>query len=161
MNIDEFVSRYMFVKDKEFFIKEHIVTQYVPYMKKVNDCEHIVKATTSKDGIFKQNTPMRYMLFNVNLIDKYTDLDANEIFESYEALDKENLIEILISAIPKRELDSYQKLLSMCTEDYMINNRDLVSYIETKVEELQLTGDAILNAFNNFIPSDIGELEEG
>lgn len=154
MNIDTFINGYNSAKDKDAYIKKILKTDYIPYTEKINDCNRIIKTSTESDGIFKLNTPAQFMLFTVNLISKYTKLeyDPDNIVEFFEALDKDDLINTIYSIIPEREVASYQTILNMCADDYFETNRSLVSYIETKVAALQMTGDTLLEALYELIP---------
>ena len=162
MNVNTFLKEYNSANDKEKFLKTILSTNYIPYTEKVTDCINIIKTTTEVDGIFKQNTPAQFMVFTTNLICKYTELEYEDnIVEFFEALDRENLINAIYSILPEREVTSYQTILSMCQDDYYNNNRELVSYIETKVAALQMTGDTLIEALNSFLSQNGETNEEG
>lgn len=160
MKIDEFIRKYNSAKDKDKYLKESIKKTYIPYHEKVADCERVVKATTEIDGIFKINTPAQFMIFTVNIISKYAEIEYEDVLDTFEKLDELNLINALISHIPEREFASYNTILNMVQDDYMENNRSLVSFIETKVKALGLSMDAILDAIQKYVPQNETEVAE-
>ena len=161
MKIDEFIKKYNSAKDKDKFLSDCITSQYVPYHEKIADCSGIIKASTEIDGTFKINTPAQYMMFMIQIITRYTDLDREEkILEMFEKLDELNLINAIVSKIPEREFTSYNTILNMVQDDYMENNRTLLSFIETKVSALGLSLDAILDAIQKYVPQDAPEVAD-
>ena len=166
MKIDDFIRKYNSAKDKEKYLKESIKKTYIPYHEKVADCERVVRATTiykeneSDIEIFRLNTPAQFMIFTMNIISKYTEIEYDETLDAYEKLDQLNIINTLISYIPERERAAYNTLLNMVQDDYMENNRSLVSFIETKVKALGLSVDAILDAMSKYIPQNETEVVE-
>lgn len=152
MKIDTFIKEYNESTNKDSYLKQIITTSYIKYSDKIDDCNKIVKVTLEREGIFKINTPARYMLFMVNLITRYTMLeyDNDDIVGFFETLDKNNLINKLLEYIPEREYKSYSTILEMCQDDYMENNRSLVGYIDAKVNALNLTSNAILDVLEQF-----------
>lgn len=144
MTAKEYVAKFNKATDKELFFKKSITTNYVPYREKISDCNKIVKATTELDGQFKINSPAQFMLLAMTIISRYTNIEIGEnIIDDFEELDKENLINMLMTFIPEREMNSYNTLLSMCNDDYIENVRSLTSFFETKFESLKLTGDIL------------------
>lgn len=160
MKIDEFIRKYNSAKDKEKYLSGCIKKSYIPYHEKVSDCQRIINATMESDGIFKINTPAQFMIFTVNIISKYTDIEYTDVLETFEKLDELNLINAIVSRIPEREYTTYNTLLNMVQDDYMENNRNIISFIETKVKALGLSMDAILDAMQKYIPQETPEVTE-
>ena len=160
MKIDEFIRKYNSAKDKDKYLKESIKKTYIPYHEKVADCQRIINATMESDGLFKINTPAQFMIFTVNIISKYTNIEYDDVLTTFEKLDELNLINAIISNIPEREYTTYNTLLSMTQDDYMENNRNLISFIETKVKALGLSMDAMLDAIQKYIPQDTPEVAD-
>ena len=160
MKIDEFIRKYNSAKDKEKYLSGCIKKNYVPYHEKVSDCQRIINATMESDGIFKINTPAQFMIFTVNIISKYTEIEYTDVLETFEKLDELNLINAIVSRIPEREYATYNTLLNMVQDDYMENNRNIISFIETKVKALGLSMDAILDAMQKYIPQETSEVIE-
>lgn len=160
MKIDEFIRKYNSAKDKEKFLAGCIKKTYIPYHEKVADCQRIINATMESDGVFRVNTPAQFMIFTVNVISKYADIEYDDVLTTFEKLDELNLINGIISHIPEREYSTYNTLLSMTQDDYMENNRNFISFIETKVKALGLSMDAILEVIQKYVPQDVPEMLE-
>lgn len=144
MNIKEFVGYYKMSKDKKAECEKHIKeSKYVPYLTKIAECDNIVKVTmeNQSSGSYVQNTPGRYLYFNMKLVSIYTDIEMPmenglQLTENYDLLNECGALDILIDCIPKHEFKEFSTLLSMCVDDYMANNRDFTSYIDKKWESL-------------------------
>lgn len=156
MTTEQFINNYNTATDKNKFLSDCITKQYIPYHEKVSDCTGIVKATTEKDGCFVINTPAQFMLFSTLFISKYTDieLDNDNILDTFERLDELDLINKIISNIPDKEYNSYNTILNMVLNDYMENNRNIISYIDTKIKAIGLSADMILDAIQKYTPQD-------
>lgn len=147
MKVNEFIKKYNSAKDKDTFLNNCIVKQYIPYHEKIVDCDNILRATIETDGLFKINTPAQFMIFTIQIITRYTEIEHEDnIVELFEKLDELDLINAIISHIPEREFNSYNTILDMVRNDYMDNNRTMVSFFETKLGALGLSVDAILDA---------------
>lgn len=161
MKVDEFIRKYNSAKDKDKFLTDCIKTQYVPYRIKIADCDGIIKASTGINGVFKINTPAQFMMFTIQVITRYTEIKKDDdILGLFEKLDELNLINAITSKIPEREFASYNTILNMIQDDYMENNRTLLSFIETKVGALGLSLDAILDAIQKYVPQDTPEVAD-
>ena len=161
MKIDEFIRKYNSAKDKNKFLSDSIITQYVPYHEKIADCDGIIKACMERDGLYKVNTPAQYMMFIIQIITRYTEIDKDDkLLELFEKLDELDLISALMSKIPEREISSYNTLLDMIRDDYIDNNRTIMSFIETKVKALGLSVDAILDTLQKYVPQNESEVAE-
>lgn len=151
MNVDFFIKQIAMNKDKETYVASRLVKQYIPYEEKQAACENIVRTTSivkSENGEFyRRNTPACDLLFNLTLIDKYFDIeiDFGNVLKEYNALEEKDYITLLLRAIPEREYIVWQKMFSMVANDYMENERSLVSYLETKLGALDKTADSIAN----------------
>lgn len=161
MKVDEFIRKYNAAKDKDRFLTDSIKVQYIPYSQKIADCSGVVKASVEMDGIFKINTPAQFMMFTVQVITRYTEIEKDEdVLGLFEKLDELNLINAIISHIPEREFASYNTILNMVQDDYMENNRNIISFIETKVKALGLSLDALLETIQRYVPQDVPEVAD-
>lgn len=152
MTVEQFLLIYKTKKDeeKEKFINEHVVRQYVPFNEKLAYCSQIVENSmyekNNDELTFKLNSPSKFLFTNLILIKLYTDLeikiDENPL-EIFDLLNENGLIIGLISAIPKSEYAEFQMLIDMIQDDRMTNERDLVSYLDTKINVISLA----LNSF--------------
>lgn len=129
---------------KQEYIEKHIVVKYIPYTEKIALCESIIKntctVTIDDKTMFSSNSPAREMFFKLALIKKYTDIeiDFSKCVEQYDLLEEKEITFEIISLLPEVEIERLNNMLSSMLEDYMMNNRDLVSYIETKIDSLEI-----------------------
>lgn len=167
MKIKEFVEKYNgFNNDtlKDKFVKEIVKDEYIPYTKKVTVCESIVKNTTKRvvsDGkkdkeIFYLDSANRYLLFQMKLIQFYTDLEFSEgvdAIKEFELLDQYGLNDLIIAEIPEREYTNFKVILDMKTDDASVNENNFIQYIDTKLDAVRLVfdefSDSILNIINS------------
>ena len=143
MNTEQFVKEYNETTDKEKFVKKHILKdKYIPYAEKVAICKRIVNSTSYvKSGeikTYRKNTPGQYMLFVLNVIDLYTDIDidftdAPNEFDKVYPLNVSNII----CSVCEAEINTLNTVLKMIEDDLEINERTLVSYIENKISLLE------------------------
>lgn len=152
MTVKEFVTNYNKTKN----IEKHITKKYLPYAEKISLCNRILESTCyekiSEDKkIFKINTPLRQMLFLLSIVDNYTDIDINwqNPLEDFDQLNESKLLNEIIAIIPESEVAQYSSLLDMCLDDLMTNTRDLISWIESKVEASDMVVNAILETIMN------------
>ena len=161
MKINDFIKKYNAAKDKDKFLTDHIKRDYVPYHEKIADCDGIIKISMERDGIFKINTPAQYMMFMIQIIVRYTDIEKDDgPLEFFEKLDELNLIDAIVSKIPEREFNSYNTILNMIQSDYMENNRNIISFFETKFKALGLSVDTLLETIQQHIPQNVPETKE-
>lgn len=149
MTAEQFINNYNTAVDKNKFLSDCITTKYVKYTEKVADCRKIVNITFEimGDKKFCVDSPAQFVIFVMNLIYRYTDIDRSEmVVTDFESLDEINLVNEILEKIPERELSSYNTILNMCKDDYISNNRDLVSFLETKIDSMSASINAILEA---------------
>lgn len=149
MTAEQFINNYNTAADKNKFLSDCITTKYVKYTEKVADCRKIVNITFEimGDKKFCVDSPAQFVIFVMNLIYRYTDIDRSEmVVADFESLDEINLVNEILEKIPERELSSYNTILNMCKDDYISNNRDLVSFLETKINSISTFTNAILEA---------------
>ena len=150
MRVKDFV--YNLEKKKEDdvakFVEKHLKTHYISYSRKMSEAELIVKhsSTVEVDGkeTFRVSSPMRWMLFVLAVLRNYTtlELNAENLVEDFDALDKSGAIETLFAVIGK-DIDTFNTVLNMVHDDYLTNERDVVSYIEHKLEAVSKLIDEI------------------
>ena len=158
MNVDFFVKQIAMNKDKEKYIDEKIMNpKYVPYEEKTAKCENIIRSTSVvKDEVtgvevYKRNTPACNLFFNLTLIDLYTniDIDFTHALKDYNALEELGFIDVLLQRIPKAEYVAWQKMIDMVANDYMENERSIISFFETKLGAVDKTAESIAEVFKN------------
>ena len=155
MTVKEFVEKYKTLDEdgKLELIMDIINNNYVSYATKVSDCNKIIQATSyigTDPKMFKINSPSRYMLLNLQLIIRYTNLeikqDGEAMMEAYDILDEIDALTNILACIPSKEMISYNHIMKMMLKDLQMNERSIIGYIDTKLASLNIIGDA-LNKF--------------
>ncbi len=165
MKVQELVDKYNAFSNeslKEKYIKENIKDEYIPYTKKVDICSNIVKYTTKRkisDGknekeIFYLDSANRYLLFQMKLIEIYTDIEFSEgvdAIKEFELLDKYGINDLIVSNIPEREYTNFKVILDMATDDASVNENNFIQYIDTKIDAIRLTLDVFSDSISNIV----------
>ena len=154
----QFVTKYKSSEDKVTFCKSHIVNTYVTYEEKLTEVRRIadlgnyssipsLEDENESKKIFKRNTPIMYYLLKMRLLNDYTDIEIKdgEELEVFNALEEIGAVDYLTSSIPENEVTKWHTMLQMVNDDIYANERDIVSYLETKVDALSMVMDAMLS----------------
>lgn len=164
MKVKEFIEKYNSFKNddlKNKFVKERITTEYVPYSKKMDVCKRIVDATmqlsTEVEGMeqryFHSSAAVRFFMQQIQLVRLYTDIEIHEAgvdgIEDFELLDRYGLIEVIQCYIPERELTYFSTIIQMYIDDYVMNENNLINYIETKINASGMVFGTILDQLKN------------
>ena len=156
MNIDEFVKEFSETSDKVQYIKKHIVEKYVPYEKKIAICKNIIESADYtptiediKKKYYSPNTPLRYVLFCMSIIDVYTDIvlnktddNNNNVIGGFNSLNSIKVFEILFKELDK-EYREIETILNMMIDDTVNKENNLVSFFSTKIDSFKLIYDSI------------------
>ena len=160
MTYHQFVTKYKETPDdkKQDLCASHIVNQYVSWEDKLANISKIVDIcnhefapdpldSTKQITYFRRNTPLMYYWMKVRLLSCYTDIEIKEGEElkAFNALDEIGAVDALISCIPDNEVIKWNTTLDMMNDDLYINERDLASYLDTKVDSLSMVLDTMLN----------------
>ena len=121
MTIDELI------KQEEINFDELLMIEYISYENKIDLCYGIVEGTYFVNKKFHSNSPLREVLFIMNLINMYTsiDIDFDNLYGEYDKLVASGLIEPVFEVIPKIEVDRMRDILEMVTADLFENTRSL------------------------------------
>lgn len=140
MTVKEFVEKYKKNTSSDT-INSIVKSNYLPYAHKCNLCKRIIQAThyiTTDDGTkeFNVDSTAKHMLFYLNIVDKYTniDIDFNKSVEEYDLLAQENLIESIKLALPDYEISELYNVLEMTERDVMTNEYEIHSFISRQTE---------------------------
>lgn len=140
MTVKEFVKQYDKNPDINV-VKKAITTTYLSFVKKCNLCERIIQAThytETPDGATRLqiDSASEYMLFNLSIVDTYTDLkiDFGNVVEEYDMLAKRDLFEIFKSVLPQRELGELYNVLELKEKDMIANEYETHAFISNQVE---------------------------
>lgn len=145
-NVKSFVEEYekqLTNDDKAKFLKSKLkIEKYMPYADKLTLAENIVKhssyAMVKEDGVLKQtdrialNSPMRYILFVMTVVDKYTNIKVNfnNIMPDFDALNFNSLIEVIFEKIGDKETAEFNTVVEMVLNDFMANKYQFKNYID-------------------------------
>lgn len=153
-NIKDFVKEYekqITEIDKTRFLKSKLkVDTYLSYADKVATAERIVKSSSyaliknedsgelEKTNRIKLNSPMRYVLFVMTIIDKYTNLEVNfsNVMPEFDYLNKNNLFEVIINKIGDKEVGEFNTVVEMILDDFMTNEYEFKNYISEALSKV-------------------------
>ncbi len=148
MTVEFFINQYRTSNNSEEMISKHIKEkQYISFQDKIDDCFYIIKQscwkTTDNGAIFWIDRCRQFYLFALKLIERYTDIEISEdlskSLQEFDTLNKEGLIDILLSKIPQKEHIEYDRLLNITFEDEVTNNQSIVSYFSRMVDGIKDT----------------------
>ena len=152
MTVTEFIEGYKKATDKEDYIKEHVIREYVPFLEKVTRCESVVRVTSfvkvDDQEVFKQNSPARFIFYMTTVIMSHTDIviDPNRIHEEFDLLNgTDNLLGQILLCIPKHELDEFQMVINMVRDDMYENERSMTGFFERITEGVGLAIQTVLD----------------
>jgi hypothetical protein len=144
-NVKSFVEEYEKQStdaDKAKFLRSKLKTEkYMPYAGKLAIAENIVKSSSyamvKEDGELKQtdrialNSPMRYILFVMTVVDKYTNIEVNFkiIMPDFDALNFNSLIEVVFEKVGDKETAEFNTVVDMVLNDFMANKYQFRNYI--------------------------------
>ena len=180
-NVKSFVEEYEKCStkdDKAKFLKSKLKTEkYLPYADKLKFAENIVNhssyAMVKEDGVLKQtdrialNSPMRYILFVMTIVDKYTNIEVNfkNIMPEFDALNFNSLIEVIFEKIGDKEMAEFNTVVEMVLNDFMANKYQFKNYIDDTllkvsglVEKCAPLIDNIANKLDNMTDEDVDKL---
>lgn len=173
MTVKEFVEQYNGFKNSELkdrCINGHITTTYIPYSQKVEQCTRLARQTThttvevgkKEVSVFSSIQTSRFMLFNLILIDSYTDIDIDfsDGVKEFEMLDELELTDKIICKIPEREYQYYRQILEDCIDDIMINENNLINYIDNKAQAFSAVFEILLKEFVDSVTKETMENPE-
>ena len=145
-NVKSFVEEYEKCsnnEDKAKFLKSKLKAEkYMPYADKLALAENIVKSSSyaivKEDGVLKQtdrialNSPMRYVLFVMTVVDKYTNIevDFKNIMPEFDALNFNSLIESIFEKVGDKETAEFNTVVEMVLNDFMANKYQFKNYID-------------------------------
>ena len=94
MSINEVINEYATMNDeeKERYISEVLIGDYIPYERKITMCEKVIRSTmySKIDGreTFYANTPAQKMMYSLLLINEYFNINIPYTLEAFNALNK-------------------------------------------------------------------------
>ena len=148
MKIKNFIEQLNMLQtdeDKDAFLKQTIITTYVPFIEKTDACMKIINDSWyKKDEITEKKrlhitSPATYVLYTVVIIKKYTSLEIDfkgNIFEQYDLLNNGNYLGMLMSYIPENELTEFRRVLEMVQSDVMENEYYAPAYLTERINDI-------------------------
>ena len=136
--------------DKKNFYSQLKVGGYVPYMQKAQIAQKIFDATCMEDGRIVLNSPIRYLMYCRTVLDLYTNIKLSEknpevddddtiglvMMAEFDALNSLGLIEAIFAKIPERELNEFNTVLDMVSNDAMTNKTGVYGFFSDIVNRL-------------------------
>ena len=180
-NVKSFVKEYekcLNNDDKVKFLKSKLkIEKYMPYADKLTLAENIINhssyAMIKEDGVLKQtnkialNSPMRYILFVMTVVDKYTNIEVNfkNIMPDFDDLNSNSLIEVIFEKIGDKETAEFNTVVEMVLNDFMANKYQFKNYIDDTllkvsglVEKCAPLIDNITNKLDSMSEADMDKL---
>lgn len=127
------------VEKRNEFVAKYISNTYMPYALKMAEAKKIVDKSCNLEvngkSVFNMSSPMRWVLFVVSVVNYYTSLEfAGDVMEDFDLLNCAGAIEYIFGQL--KDVDEFQTVLNMTTDDYMNNDRDIVTFLEDKFAAL-------------------------
>ena len=174
-NVKSFVEEYekqLNDTDKSKFLKTKLkVEKYLPYADKLIFAQNIVRSSSyamiSDDGVLKQtdrieiNSLMRYILFTMTIVDKYTNIEVNfgNIMPDFDALNSNSLIEVIFEKIGNKETGEFNAVVDMVLNDFMANKYQFRNYISDALSKVTGLVEKCLPAIDN-ITNKLNDMSE-
>lgn len=154
----------------EEYVTGHISKKYISYAEKCDIAKRIINATcyinSEKYGMDKQifniNSPARYMLFCLSVVDAYTDIivDFDNAIKTFDTLAEYGCIDTLFYFIPEKEIDGISTVLDMCLSDVLENERNIVSTIDNIRLAIGMVANNFAKGFLEMIENDPNGLND-
>lgn len=143
----EFAKKYeekLTNNDKATFLKTKLkVENYMEYAEKVLIAKNIVRSSSyaiskdkdsgelTKTNQIHINSPMRYVLFVMSIVNKYTNIEVNfnNIMIEFDALNKNGLVELITKRVGEKEIAEFQTVVDMVLGDFMNNEYEFKNYL--------------------------------
>lgn len=173
VTVEEFIKKYNQFTSTELkcnYVKSMVdENKYIDYLVKVKYAQDIISISClDENGNIKLNSPKKYSLYIYTIIDLYTyiEIPENKWNECLDLLEKNNLLEVIMTAISKSEIKRFDTILKMCQDDLMINNYEIQGYISRNIENLKETAlvacepiiTVISNKINELTKEDLSEI---
>ena len=166
-SVKDFVKEYekqLTEVDKDKFVKNHLKAEkYLLYEDKIKLAENIVKSSSyaiaNEDGALRKtdviafNSPMRYILFVMTIVDKYTNIRVNfqDVMPEFNALNFDGLIEVIFKKIGDKEINEFNTILDMVLDDFTVNKYQFRNYISETISKISGLAEKCLPLIDNII----------
>jgi hypothetical protein len=173
MTVKDFINGYNKpVSDnlKKTYLKDNLQTKtYIAFTEKLSKAKRIAKITTheyNKDGKetgnIRVDSVARYLLFTLNIIDMYTNIDINfsNTAAEYDLLAENGLVKEILSMIPENEVSDFKILLDMSVDDIMANELSTQAFISNQITRFGQLANVTINPILEKLADEIGNLDE-
>lgn len=151
-------------KDFAEYVASHVITNYLPYQDKIDLCKSVFKAAnyvTRGEGngaitAFVMNTPAQNMLFDLALVDAYTDIEVRfkkHSLDDYNLLEQYDCIRLIKSSIPDYEMEKLHAVMDMVIDDVFENERSVMGMVLDMKESVR-------KVFGNFVDGFVDQLKK-
>lgn len=164
MKYTDFVIQCKASKDKEAFAAKHVKKTYMPYAEKMSLAQTVAnKSSWDDDGKYRRNTALQTWLLQLHIIAQYTDItwDESDVLNAYDALMECGAMELLLASVPDTERSQIIAMTDMEAGDIYTNYRDLPSWIDTKIDAINLGLNSIIEGLQQTIeknPDVVGKI---
>lgn len=150
MKLMSFMTLYKVKKtdeEKLDLIRSHIKNEYVPYEKKADIAQAIVRSSywhkeklydESEHDVLHVDSVARYMLTCMAAVELYTDFELpkgdGKMLENFNILNGSGVLDKILSLINERELKEFNMVINMTCEDLMTNEYENHAFISKQVE---------------------------
>ena len=156
MKVEELIKKYQETKTlkKEYDFSKHLKMKYMPYGEKCSLVKNIVENSSYVEvagkRVYKRNTASMLFVFTMQLIARYTDIevDSDNVVKDYDLLMESKAMNLLMSQIPEEEVSILRGMIDMQCDDEEVNNRSIVSFLETKADAVQMMFSALENVLS-------------
>lgn len=156
INVKEFVDNYVKAGNKTICLKKIKIKDYVSYGEKAFLAQKIVESTSyDNNRNIKIDSPSRYLLFVYTLLKNYTNLDLSPDFmiEEFDMLNRYGIVDEIIRLIPEKEVEEFNKVLSMTYDDFIANHYEIHGFITNMMQKIS-------NVIDGTSPELINELRK-
>ena len=174
IKLNAFMNAYKFRKteeEKEKFVKEHLIDNYIPYEQKADVAKAIVDASYWKDEkgtdgkehrVLHIDSIAKHMLTCMSLVDLFTDIERqkndNKMLDDFNTLNGAGILDFIIQNVNQRELKEFNMILQLTCEDVIANEFENHAFISKQVDRFgKLIGFAITPFLENL---DIDKIKE-
>lgn len=157
--------------DINLLLLNHTGHVYISYRDKLEIINRIAMTSThkvvdKKNEIFSRNRLIEQMLYDLHLVNLYTDIDIdfeNEIFLQYDLLLKDDILnKIKNKCIPSYEKIQFREMLDAKIADIYDNENNLVAFLSDKLTTLKMIGNGFEDVLRDLVNENkLQELSEG
>lgn len=156
MNYKEFIEEYKKTQNTSNLVGKHIVATYIPFERKMSLSKKIINVSmysnVNGNKVFIPNTPARYMCFVLAIIENYTDIrtfESNEPtvigasnLKCFNLFEENGVIEKIVEAVGE-DVTKFRTVLDMMVQDTIDQERNLVDFLDSKINAWQLGLDVL------------------